>query len=55
MLRGGATGTLQRGTHFDEDWPQRGCFDPATCTLNWDLPPGPLHSPTPVLWIAVRP
>ena len=55
MLRGGATGTLQRGIAFAENWPLRGRFDPATNTLDWALPPGLLHGDTPVLWIGVAP
>lgn len=53
MLQAGARGAMHRGTHFGEDWPQRGCYDPATHTLHWGLPAGPLHWPHAVLWLGV--
>ncbi|MFN7725604.1 MAG: HutD family protein [Rubrivivax sp.] len=53
MLQAGARGEMQRGTHFNADWPQRGCYDPATHTLHWGFAPGPLQWPHAVLWLGV--
>ena len=33
----------------------RGRYDPATHTLHWGLPPGPLQGPPDSLWLGVAP
>jgi len=55
MLQGGVRGTLQQGARFDEDWPVRGRYDPATRTLHWELPAGPLEAAEDSLWIGIAP
>jgi environmental stress-induced protein Ves len=55
MLQGGARGVLRHGTRFDEDWPVRARYDPATHTLHWGLPAGPLQGPPDSLWLGVAP
>lgn len=58
MLRDGARGTMHRAGSsviWTEDWPLRGLYDPATRTLHWKLPEGPLHAPGPGYWIGIAP
>ena len=54
LLRDGARGTMRRADRaWDEPWPLRGFFAPATRTLEWQLPPGPLAARGDGLWIGV--
>lgn len=53
LMLQGVRGTLQPGPQFDADWPLRGRYDPASRTLHWNLPAGPLQGPADSLWIGV--